>query len=210
MAATRTDPRIRKTRTSIRNAFVRMMQKKAYDAITVTDIAEDAQINRKTFYAHYETKEQIYTQIVEEMFLDLLGTFMYEKKMPGKELDEALLIRDVCTFFEKVEGYREELNTLIGGQTAYMAFDIADRVIFACMDRIHVTAGEDEGIVPASLMVTRIKNFFFTGIDWWLDQHELTAAEAAIVYSRLMRKSAANIFRYEQMHSAKKRMEAEA
>ena len=209
MAGIKTDPRIRKTRASIRDAFVRMMQKKDYEAITVTDIAESAQINRKTFYAHYETKEQIFTEIVEEMFLDLLGTFMYEKKMPGRELDEESLTRDVRTFFEKVESYREELNTLIGGKTAYMAFDIADRVIYGCLGRIHVTVGDEEGIVPASLLVTRIKNFCFTGIDWWLDQNEHTPEEAAVIFSRLMRKSAANIFRYEQMHSTKKRTEFE-
>ena len=209
MAASRTDPRIRKTRASIRDAFVRMMQKKDYEAITVTDIAESAQINRKTFYAHYETKDQIFTQIVEEMFLDLFGTFMYEKKMPGKELDEQSLTRDVRAFFDKVESYRETLNTLIGGKTAYMAFDIADRVIYSCMNSIHVTVGDEEGLVPASLMVTRIKNFFFTGIDWWLDQNTLTSAEAAVIFSRLMCKSAANIFRYEQMHSTKKKTEFE-
>ena len=204
MAGMKTDPRIRKTKASIRDAFVRMMQKKDYEAITVTDIAENAQINRKTFYAHYETKEQVFTQIVEEMFLDLLGTFMYEKEMPGKALDEQRLIGDTRLFFDKVESYREDLNTLIGGKTAYMAFDIADRVICACLGRIHVTVGDEEGVVPASLLVTRIKNFFFTGIDWWLDQDALTSEEAAMVFSRLMRKSAANIFRYEQMHSTKK------
>ena len=204
MAGMKTDPRIRKTRTSIRNAFIEMMKKKDYDAITVTDIAENAEINRKTFYAHYETKEQIYTQIVEEMFLDLLDTFMYEKNMPERGLDEQRLTGDVCAFFRKVEHYRDDLNTLIGERTAYMAFDIADRVIYTCLDRIHVTVGEEEGVVPASLLVSKIKNFFFTGIDWWLDQSNLTAEDAAAVYSRLMRKSETNIFRYEQMNSTKK------
>lgn len=204
MTGVKMDPRIRKTKASIRDAFVRMMQKKEYEAITVTDIAENAQINRKTFYAHYESKEQVFTQIVEEMFLDLFETFMYEKKMPGRALDEQRLTSDARAFFDKVESYREALNTLIGGKTAYMAFDIADRVIYDCLDRIHVTTGDEEGIVPASLFVSRIKNFFFTGIDWWLDQDQLTSEEAAIIYSRMMRKSTANIFRYEQMRSTKK------
>ena len=204
MAGIKTDPRILKTRASIRAAFVGMMKKKDYDAITVTDIAESAQINRKTFYAHYETKEQIYTQIVGEMFLDLLDTFMYEKEMPDGRLDETRLVGDVCAFFKKVEGYRDDLNTLIGGKTAYMAFEIADRVIHTCLDRIHVTVGEEEGVVPATLLVSKIKNFFFTGIDWWLDQDQLTAEEAAVMYSRLMRKSETNIFRYEQMRSTRK------
>jgi len=199
----KTDPRIRKTRAAIRDAFIELMQKKEYDAITVTDISECAQINRKTFYAHYETKEQLFTQMLEEMFEDLFSTFMYEKEMPGSRLNEQKLLSDCRAFFEKVESYREELNTLIGGKTAYMAFDIADRMIYACLDRIHVMLEEEEGAVPASLFVSRIKNFFFTGIDWWLDQPQMTADQAAQVFCRMMRKSAANIFRYEQMRSTK-------
>lgn len=203
MAGMKTDPRIRRTRAAIRDAFIELMQKKEYDAITVTDISECAQINRKTFYAHYETKEQLFTQMLEEMFEDLFLTFMYEKEMPGSRLNEQQLLSDCCSFFEKVERYREELNTLIGGKTAYMAFEIADRVIYACLDRIHVTLEDDAGVVPASLLISRIKNFFFTGIDWWLDQPQMTAQQAAQIFSRMMRKSAANIFRYEQMRSTK-------
>lgn len=203
MAGMKTDPRIRRTRAAIRDAFTELMQKKEYDAITVTDISECAQINRKTFYAHYETKEQLFTQMLEEMFEDLFLTFMYEKEMPGSRLNEQQLLCDCCAFFEKVERYREELNTLIGGKTAYMAFEIADRVIYACLDRIHVTLEDDAGVVPASLLTSRIKNFFFTGIDWWLDQPQMTAQQAAQIFSRMMRKSVANIFRYEQMRSTK-------
>lgn len=204
MAQAKSDPRIRKTRSAIRGAFIRLMQEKDFDAITVKDIAECAQINRKTFYAHYETKEQLFSGILEEMFADLFDTFMYEKPMPGDKLDEDRLVADAERFFEKVDSYRETLDTLIGGKTAYMAFEIADSVIRAGLDRIHVTDGAETGTVPSSLFVSRIKNFFFTGIDWWLEQTEFTTRQAAQIYSRMMRKSAANMFRYEQMRSLKK------
>ena len=203
MTQAKSDPRIRKTRSAIRGAFIRLMQEKDFDAITVKDIAECAQINRKTFYAHYETKEQLFAQMLEEMFEDLFSTFMYAKPKPGDELDESLLVADAVRFFEKVESYREELDTLIGGRTAYMAFEIADSVIRRGLDDIHVTVGDEAGMVPSSLFVSRIKNFFFTGIDWWLEQTEYDAQLAARIYSRMMRKSAANIFRYERMHSLK-------
>lgn len=204
LAAAKSDPRIRKTRSAIRSAFIRLMQEKEFDAITVKDIAECAQINRKTFYAHYETKEQIFAQMIEEMFSDLFGTFMYAKPNPGIALDEARLVADALCFFEKVESYREELDTLIGGRTAYMAFEIADGVIRSNLEDIHVTVGDEAGLVPSSLYVSRIKNFFFTGIDWWLEQTEYSAQQAAEIYSRMMRKSAASMFRYERMRSARK------
>lgn len=207
MAGIKTDPRVRKTRLAIRRALVELMQKKDYDAITVTDISESAQINRKTFYAHYETKEQLCAQMLYEMFEDMFGTLMYEKEMPGEELDEEKLIQDVAGFFRSVESYREELETLIGGKTTYMAFEIADDVIRRGMNRIHVTVREADGSIPASLLVTRIKNFFFTGIDWWLEQRQYSPEQAAEIYARLMRRSAVNIFRYQRMQSIHKEKE---
>ena len=53
------DLRIRRTRSAIREAFVALMQNKEYAAITVTDISERAGINRKTFYAHYDSVDDL-------------------------------------------------------------------------------------------------------------------------------------------------------
>lgn len=199
MAGMKTDPRIRRTKAAIREAFVQLMEKKEYEAITVTDISEGAQINRKTFYAHYETKEQLFAQILSEMFLDLFSSFMYEKKMPDAELDMEQLRGDIETFFGRVEAYRRELETLIGSQTAEMAFSIADEVIRSGLVKIHVLSTAVEGMIPAALYISRIKNFFLTSIDWWLDQNECSPAEAARIYCKMMRMSTVNIFRYQQV-----------
>lgn len=199
----RMDKRIRKTRTAIREAFVRLMQKKEYDAITVTDISEEAEINRKTFYAHYETKEALYAQIVEEMFFELFSSFMYEKQAPDGNLNMDLLHADIAEFFGRVERYRQALDTLISGRTMGMAFEIADAVICSELAQIHVLTDVKESVIPAELLVGWIRNFFFTAIDWWLEQTQYTREEAAGIYAKLMRKSMVNIFRYQQMQSVR-------
>lgn len=201
MAGMKTDPRIRRTKAAIREAFVQLMRKKEYDTITVTDISEEAQINRKTFYAHYETKEQLFAQILGEMFDDLFCTFMYEKKVPDANLDVGLLERDTELFFAKVDTYRQELDTLIGGQTAELAFAIADEVIRGRLTMIHVLSEDQDSVVPTALYISRIKNFFLTSIDWWLEQENCTPRAAAKIYGKLMRMSAVNMFRYQRIQS---------
>ena len=47
------DRRIVKTRKAIRCAFAELLTQKTMQEITIKDIAETADINRKTFYAHY-------------------------------------------------------------------------------------------------------------------------------------------------------------
>lgn len=196
VASTRMDPRIRRTQAAIRSAFVCLMQQKEYDAITVTDISEEAQINRKTFYAHYETKEHLYAWIMEEMFMDLFSSFMYEKNTADGLIEADTLMEDIARFFMKVEHYREMLNTLITGKTSYMAFAIAENVIRKKMSLIDVPNQTRDSVMITEILITRIKNFFFTGIDWWLDQTQYTPQEAAAIYGGMMQRSMASIFQY--------------
>lgn len=50
------DRRIAKTQNAIQSAFLEMLLKVGFDAITVKDITEKANISRKTFYLHYMDK----------------------------------------------------------------------------------------------------------------------------------------------------------
>ena len=189
-AGAKTDLRIRRTRGAIREAFVALMQEKEYAAITVTDISEMAGINRKTFYAHYEAKEQLLSQLIDEMFSDLLGTLMY-KKTTAQDLSV-----DLTAFFEKIDSYREAIDALITSQTSVFAFSIADDVIRRGLDDVQMPQSLTTPI-QQEIYASRIKNFFFTGLDWRMEQTELTPAEAAHVYENMMRICLASVFGYQ-------------
>lgn len=70
-----------RSRRLIRQAFVDLMQEKNLEKITVTDIITRADINRGTFYAHYQDTraviEQIENEIIEKM-LEFLGELRYK------------------------------------------------------------------------------------------------------------------------------------
>lgn len=188
------DLRIRRTRGAIREAFVALMKKKEYAAITVTDISEQADINRKTFYAHYETKEQLLAQLIEEMFCDLMDTLMYPKTGTCGDR-EADLKRDLTVFFQKVNVYRERIDILITPQTSQLAFAIADDVIRSQLEIIGLPA-EVPGLIHREIYVSRIKSFLLTSIDWWMEQDSYTPEEAAAAYGGMMRLSLSDVFGY--------------
>lgn len=53
------DRRTQKTKTALANALKDLILEKGYDAVTVQDIIDRANVGRSTFYAHYERKEQL-------------------------------------------------------------------------------------------------------------------------------------------------------
>lgn len=62
------------TEKAIMNSFVKLLSEKPFDKITVTDIVEDCQITRRTFYYHYadlyELTESLFRHETERAIAD--------------------------------------------------------------------------------------------------------------------------------------------
>jgi len=62
MTAAKIDRRTERTRKALMSAFLELVLSRGYDAVTVEDIVERADIGRSTFYMHYAGKEDILRQ----------------------------------------------------------------------------------------------------------------------------------------------------
>ncbi len=68
------DLRVMKTRRAIREAFAQLLAEKPFAAITVQNILDRAQVNRKTFYNHYHDKYDLAKQVMDDVGQDLRET----------------------------------------------------------------------------------------------------------------------------------------
>ena len=69
------DRRILKTKRAIRNAFAELLSTKDIAEITIKEIADAADINRKTFYSYYRDVYQIVDEIENEV-VHTLGSIL--------------------------------------------------------------------------------------------------------------------------------------
>lgn len=69
------DPRIKRTLKLIRDALILLMDEKGFDHITVQDITERAEINRATFYRHYQDNYDLLDKIVNEILQQFESAF---------------------------------------------------------------------------------------------------------------------------------------
>ncbi len=79
-----TDRRVIKTKKAIRIAFARLLSEKDVNDITVSDIAELADINRKTFYNYYSGIYMMIDEIendIVEAFGSVLGEISYRDEL---------------------------------------------------------------------------------------------------------------------------------
>ena len=74
----KTDRRIQRTRLSLRTALMELIKEKDYDALSIEEITERANVGRTTFYLHYKDKE--------DLLMEEFSTILYERAMVLSEI----------------------------------------------------------------------------------------------------------------------------
>lgn len=121
------DPRVRRTRQLLMQAFVVLLNKKSFDAITVQEIADQATVNRATFYAHFDDKYALLDSVFAESFNQALQS----RLPPGSEYSPQnlqRLIRSVCEFVDQLGAHcarsiRTQFDSLVERQAKIQLYE---------------------------------------------------------------------------------------
>lgn len=158
------DRRQRRSRRAIYEAFESLMAEQHYSQVTVAQIIERADIGRSTFYAHFETKDDLLKSMCTEMFDHI---------------------------FEGVNAYcvtHQELQTAdLAGKLAHLLYHLRDSHSGVCgklisegepyftgyfqsqlRTLIDAEVEPDAGDVPADLRAAMLVSAFCSAIAWWL------------------------------------------
>ena len=115
------------TKRVIREAFMDALRKKNHDRITVSELCTAADINRSTFYLHYETVYSVFEELLGELLTemtsaedqslqdtsDLLHFGNMSRARVMNDPDKALLLSQGFTYPRFIEQYSEETARLI-------------------------------------------------------------------------------------------------
>jgi AcrR family transcriptional regulator len=129
------DRRVRRTRAAVRAALTSLILDKGYDAVTVTDIIERADIGRSTFYAHFTDKRDVFEDTIDD-----LADFLRSAPPTGQ------LLRFSLPLFEHINEQRAVISALFGRggsavalertRIALTAFVVDDLAVFAAAQSI--------------------------------------------------------------------------
>ena len=114
------DRRIVRTKLAIRDALVTLIKEKGFDALTVSDIADRADINRGTFYLHYQDKFDLLEQTETEILQGIQLLFLQASSLHAGDFNTIdHLQRLVITLFEYVKERADLMDAFLGLQGNY-------------------------------------------------------------------------------------------
>jgi AcrR family transcriptional regulator len=71
MKGDKTNRKVKYTKMVLKESLIKLLKKKSISRITITELCEDADINRATFYAHYTDQYDLLKQIEQELVDDI-------------------------------------------------------------------------------------------------------------------------------------------
>ena len=143
-AAAKIDRRIRRTRDTLGDALVALMQEKNFDEITVQEVLDRAGVGRSTFYAHYRDKEDLFLSDVED-FMELVSTLLTRH---GASLER---VAPVAELFAHVSEVREFYSAMVASGKAKDVQELGQGFFARSMDhaRCARSRGQMAGRAPA-------------------------------------------------------------
>jgi AcrR family transcriptional regulator len=121
------DPRVKRTRSLILRSFESLLAEKGFEAISVQDVTDKAEINRATFYKHFVDKYALLDYSISQMF---------RQEIEKRTLDACHyspdnlrnLILAVCEFLSKVHSEcaqpHQQFESLVEGNIKKIIFDV--------------------------------------------------------------------------------------
>ncbi|WP_349774385.1 TetR-like C-terminal domain-containing protein [Oceanobacillus luteolus] len=94
MTSEKLDRRKKYTRMVLKDSLLKLLKQKTFSSITVKEICELADINRSTFYAHYQDPFQLLETIEDEIIADMrkyLHTYNLQEKEDALRMTEKLI-----------------------------------------------------------------------------------------------------------------------
>lgn len=186
------DLRVRRTQKIIIDAFFKLVNEKGYHAVTVQDIANEAMINRTTFYAHFKDKQNLFEYVFDfavNVCISVLDSdnFVQDNCIRIKYI-ESLLTRGYIDIYENKQFFltvmESNTNELLRNRLAKILSEKYSN-IFA---KLKITENDIE--VPIDFIIEYITSIFIGTLHWWITSNtDMTANHLAQLVIKLVSNS---------------------
>ncbi|REB05569.1 TetR/AcrR family transcriptional regulator [Sporosarcina sp. BI001-red] len=191
MVEKKIDRRILRTRQKIKETFAQLMEEKGFEAMTVRDLTERADINRGTFYLHYLDKYDLLEKSEDELFEDMekiadevwgnLSLNQYDQV----NLDEPFPF--IIQLFEYMEENYEFIRVLLGpnGNSAFQV-RVKEVIKKKMLEKFLRYTQPEKMLVPMDYLVSYVSSAHLGVIQQWLGRGmDRTPQEMALLLSNI-------------------------
>lgn len=162
------DRRQQKTRASIFDAFGELLSQKSYSKITVQEIIDRANVGRTTFYAHFETKDDLLREMCEEMFRHVFSPTLGAENTHDFSLEAGSPRAMVTHILYHLLDNRKRCIDVLSGEGGEIFLGYFRQQLNVLVSRYLLRDAPRVRSVPADFLVNHVASSFVGMVQWWI------------------------------------------
>ena len=159
------DRRQKKTRRAVYDAFTRLLEKKSYSNITLQEIIDEADIGRSTFYAPFETKDELLRALCTEIFEHVFSEDLEKEKTHDFSHSDGALASAITHILYHLQDSRRYIKSILSSESG----ELFMRFFKEYLERLFESAlsGPPLGI-PREYLLNHMVCDFAETVRWWM------------------------------------------
>lgn len=191
------DRRIARTRTLLKDSLLNLIQEKGYEAITIENITDRANLGRATFYLHYHDKAELLLESIDSIAEDLINQATQSGYIPGLTPDPANPVtpqkqsQSFLMVFKHASQKAELWRIILRGEGMTMA-SVRIREILGKIagnyfeDQMREFSNSDQRLIPSEVAANYFAVSLMGFLTWWLESDMKYPAEQMAEMFRTM------------------------
>lgn len=173
---TKTDRRVERTRELLQKALTELIVERGYDAITIQDIVDRANVGRTTFYLHYSSKDELFMSchevIVSKFHIGLFHPLSREELLSPETPPE------VASAYQHLEEERTLLYPMFQGKDSLLILrQIRDRSAREIEANLRAVFGDASSTIPLDMLANYLAGAQIALMQWWLEKRRPHSAD---------------------------------
>lgn len=166
------DRRQQKTRAAIFHAFSDLLGHKNYSSITVQEIIDEANIGRSTFYAHFETKDDLLKELCEELFGHIIENAADCSHTHGLYSDNSVPESVFCHLLQHLGENHNNVLGLLSCESSEIFLRYFKDSLNELVRTQFVNQSRKRNVsLPDDFLVNHISGSFVEMVLWWIKGH---------------------------------------
>lgn len=168
MGAMNMDRRQQKTRQAIFAAFGTLLEKKSYNNITVQEIIDEANIGRSTFYAHFETKDELLRSMCMDIFHHVFSNKLQQEKNHDFSSGDQGLDKKITHILYHLQENQKNLKGILTCESGDLFMRYFRQYLSEMFSGYMKPGG---GCAPQEYILNHVVCSFAETVRWWITEH---------------------------------------
>ena len=180
------DRRQQKTRQAIFRAFSKLLETKRFENITVQEIIDQANIGRSTFYAHFETKDELLRSMCTDIFNHVFSEELQREANHDFSVDNHSLEQKIAHILYHLQENKQNLKGILSCESGDLFMIYFKEYLSDMFTRYLDDFPTD---APTGFMLNHLVGSFSEAVKWWMaEDMKHTPEEMARYYIAVIEK----------------------